>query len=394
MTEIRRSRQHSRAAWWNDKRARALMWQILVVALLLLGLWAVIHNLLANLDRLGLPLNFDFLTAPAGFAVSFTLIPISLESPIWRLILTGALNTLLASAVSIILATVLGLVVGMGRLSSNILVSCLATAFVETVRNVPVLVQLLFWYVAIIQLLPVVRNSVSFLNVLFLNNRGLNIPKPMPVDHFNIVLGALLIGIFVALGMARWARRRQEATGLQFPRMWAGLGVAIGLPLIVILFLGSPVTWDIPNLQGFNFEGGLAVRPELTSLILGMSVYTAAFVAEIVRGGIHAISHGQTEAAFALGLRPGLTLRLVIIPQTLRIIIPPLTSEYLNNVKNTTLAAAIAYPDLFSIVSTSLNQTGRAVENISIMMGFFLALSLLISLTMNSYNRRISLVGR
>jgi general L-amino acid transport system permease protein len=381
-------------AWWRDERKRGLIWQIVVIAILCLGVWFIIQNMIENLRRLGIPLGFDFLDAPAGFAISFSVIPTDLNSSIGRVIVAGMLNTLVASAISIVFATILGLFIGICRLSRNILVSGLATAYVETLRNVPLLVQLLFWYVAILQLFPNVRQAISIFDLMFMSNRGVNIPRPIPAEDFGMAVGALVVGIVLAIGIAQWARRRQMATGQQFPRFWVGLGLIVGLPLIVSIVLGNPLSWDVPELKGFNYQGGLVVQPELTALVLGMSAYTASFIAEIVRGGILAVSHGQTEAAYALGLKPGTTLRLVIIPQSLRIIVPPMTSQYLNVVKNTTLAGAIAYPDLFSVIGTSLNQTGRPVENIAIMMVFFLVISILISLFMNWYNRRIALVER
>jgi general L-amino acid transport system permease protein len=381
-------------AWWRDERKRGLLWQIVVVAILGLCLWYVIQNMIDNLRTLGVTLGLDFLNAPAGFAISFSLIPTNLNSSIGRLIVAGMLNTLLASAICIVFATIIGLIVGICRLSRNYLISRLATAYVEALRNVPLLVQLLLWYVAILQLFPNVRQAISVLDLMFLSNRGVNIPRPVPEDDFGIVMIALLVAIAVAVGIAHWARRRQVATGQQFPSGWVGWGIIIGLPLIASLVLGTPVTWEVPELKGFNFQGGMVLQPELTAVIIGISAYTASFIAEIVRGGILAVSHGQTEAAYALGFRPGTTLRLVIIPQSLRIIVPPMTSQYLNVVKNTTLVSAIAYPDLYSIIGTSLNQTGRPVENIAIMMAFFLVISILISLFMNWYNKRIALIER
>ncbi len=381
-------------AWWRDERKRGLIWQIVVVAVLCLGVWFVIQNMAANLRAMGVPLGFGFLDAPAGFAISSSLIRTDLNSSIGRLLVAGMLNTLLASAIAIVLATIIGVIIGVCRLSRNYLVSRLATAYVEALRNVPLLVQLLFWYAATIQLFPSVRKAISVFDLMFLTQRGVYVPRPIAEDDLGVVLVTLLIGIGIALGIGRWARKRQEATGQQFPKVRVGLAIVVGLPLLASLLLGAPVTWEVPELKGFNFQGGMVMLPELTALVLGMSTYTAAFIAEIVRGGILAVSHGQTEAAYALGLRPGSTLRLVIIPQSLRIIVPPMTSQYLNVVKNTTLAGAIAYPDLFSIIGTSLNQTGRPVENIAIMMVFFLIISILISLFMNWYNKRIALVER
>ena len=389
-----RTSRSASVAWWRDERKRGIFWQVVVVAILCAAVWYIIQNMIDNLRTLGVTLGLDFLNAPAGFAISFSLIPTDLNSSIGRLIVAGMLNTLLASAICIVFATIIGLIVGICRLSKNYLISRLATAYVEALRNVPLLVQLLLWYVAILQLFPNVRQAVNVLDLMFLSNRGVNMPRPIAEDGFGIVLIALVIGIAAAVGISRWARRRQMATGQQFPKGLVGLAIIVGLPLVVSMALGNPVTWEIPELKGFNFQGGLVLQPELTALVLGISAYTASFIAEIIRGGILAVSHGQTEAAFALGLRPGKTLRLVVIPQSLRIIVPPMTSQYLNVVKNTTLVSMIAYPDLYSIIGTSLNQTGRPVENIAIMMAFFLTISILISLFMNWYNKRIALVER
>ena len=384
----------TRVAWWRDERKRAIIWQLVVIALLLLAIAFIINNMIINLRTLGVPLGFDFLDSTAGFAVSFSLIPVDLNSDIGRLILTGMLNTLLAAAIGIVFSTILGFLIGVMRLSRNYLVSRIATVYVETLRNVPLLVQLLFWYVAISKLFPNVRQAINIGDLFFLSNRGIYSPRPVAGEDFGIVLIALLIGIACAVGITRWARRRQMATGQQFHSFWVGLGVIILLPLLVGLALGSPITWEMPELKGFNFQGGLVLQPELAALTLGLSTYTASFIAEIVRGGIMAISHGQTEASLALGLKQSWTLRLVIVPQALRVIIPPLTSQYLNVAKNSTLAGIIGYPDLYSIIGTAQNQTGRAVENVAILMVFFLSLSLIISLFMNWYNRRIALVER
>ncbi len=381
-------------AWWRDERKRAILWQILVIAVLLVIVAFIVLNMIVNLRTLGIPLGFDFLNATGGFAISFSLISVDLDSTIGRLIMTGMLNTLLVSAIGIVLATILGLLVGVMRLSRNFLVSRIATVYVETLRNIPLLVQLLFWYVAISKLFPNVRQAINFWDMIFLSNRGIYSPRPVAEADFGIVLIALLVAVVGAIGLRRWAKRRQEATGQQFPSILAGLGLIILLPTLVGLALGSPVSWEIPELKGFNFQGGMVLQPELAALVLGLTTYTAAFISEIVRGGILAISHGQTEAALALGLKSRWNLRLVIIPQALRIIIPPMTSQYLNIAKNSTLAGIIGYPDLYSIIGTAQNQTGRAVENVTILMAFFLALSLLISLVMNWYNKRIALVER
>jgi general L-amino acid transport system permease protein len=381
-------------AWWRDERKRAIIWQLVVVALLLLAIAFIVNNMIVNLRTLGIPLGFDFLDSTAGFAVSFSLIPVNLDSQIGRLILAGMLNTLLASAIGIVLATLLGFMIGVMRLSHNFLISRIATVYVETLRNIPLLVQLLFWYVAISKLFPGVRQAIDVGGLMFLSNRGIYAPRPVAGDGFGIVLIALVVGIVAAVAIRRWAKQRQIATGQQFPSISVGLAIIILLPIIVSLALGNPLTWELPELKGFNFQGGVVLQPELAALVLGLSTYAAAFIGEIVRGGIMAVSHGQTEASFALGLKSTWTLRLVIIPQALRVIIPPLTSQYLNIAKNSTLAGIIGYPDLYSIIGTSQNQTGRAVESVAILMVFFLSLSLLISLFMNWYNKRIALVER
>ena len=388
------STQTTSIAWWRDERKRAIIWQLLVVAALAAVLAFIVINMITNLQRLGVPLGFDFLSAPAGFAISFSVIPTDLESHIGRLIFAGILNTLVASAISIVLSTVLGFLIGVMRLSKNYLISRLAAVYIEVVRNVPVLVHLLFWYVAIVKLFPNVRQSINMGDTVFLSNRGIYAPRPVAQDDFWAFVIALLVGIGIAVLLKRWATKRQAETGQLFPAVSVGIAIVVALPLLVALALGSPVTWEVPELKGFNFQGGMVIQPELTTLVVGLSVCTAAYIAEIVRGGIIAVSHGQTEASYALGLKSSWTLRLVVVPQALRVIVPPLTSQYLHIAKNTTLAGAVGYPDIFSIVGTSLNQTGRAVENIAILMVFFLTLSLLISLVMNWYNKRIALVER
>ncbi len=391
---IGRGETGSAIAWWRDERKRAILWQVLVLVLVALGITFIVGNLIDNLRTLGIPLGLDFLDAPAGFAVSFSLFPTNLESKIGELILAGMLNTLLAAAIGIVLATIWGFILGVMRLSRNFLVSRLATVYIEAIRNVPLLVQLLFWYAGIVKLFPNVRQAINLQDLVFLSNRGIYAPRPLPQENFELVLGAFLVGIGAAIWIARWARKRQEATGQQFPVIRAGIGIIVGLPLLASLLAGSPVAWEAPTLQGFNFQGGIVLQPELAALVIGLTTYTSAFIAEVVRGGILAVSHGQTEAALALGLKNSWTLRLVVVPQALRVIVPPLTSQYLNIAKNSTLAGVIGYPDLYSIIGTAQNQTGRAVESVAILMLFFLMLSLLISMFMNWYNKRIALVER
>lgn len=385
----------SRFAFWNDVRIRGVILQIVVLVVLIGFVAFIVHNTATNLARLGVASGFGFLDSVAGFDISITLIDYSLTSNNARVFLVGLLNTLLVSACGIVLATLVGFVVGVLRLSSNWVIARLATVYVETLRNVPLLLQIVFWYFGVLATLPSVRQSLSIGDIFYLNNRGLAVPGPIPEAGFSLVPIALLVAIVAVIAIYRWARRRQEATGQQFPAIRVGLALVIGLPLIAAALTGFPLSWDYPQLQGFNFIGGVRVLPEFVALLLALSLYTAAFIAEIVRSGIQSVSHGQTEAALALGLRPGTTTRLIIIPQALRVIVPPLTSQYLNLTKNSSLAVVIGYPDLVSVFSgTVLNQTGQAVEVIAITMAVYMTISLVISLFMNWYNRRVRLVER
>ena len=386
--------QPPKVAVWNDPNARAIIFQAVVLILVVAFGYYIFNNTLENMESRGIASGFDFLESTAGFGIIMHLIPYSEESSYGRAFLVGLLNTLVLSAIGIVLATIIGFIVGVARLSNNWLVSRIAAVYIEVVRNVPLLLQIFFWYFAVLRAVPSPRNSIEFLGT-YLNNRGLYSPAPVPEEGFSGVVIAVLLGLAIIVGLARWARKRQDATGDQFPVFWSSVGILVGLPLLAAIVTGFPLTWDHPELQGFNFVGGMVIIPEFVALLLALAIYTAAFIAEIVRAGILAVSHGQTEAAHALGLRTGPTLRLVIIPQALRVIIPPLTSQYLNLTKNSSLAAAIAYPELVSIFAgTVLNQTGQAVEVLAITMAVYLTLSLSISLIMNWYNKRIALVER
>ncbi len=388
------SRQESSVVWWRDERKRGLAAQILVAVSIVGFAWFLGHNMVENQNRLGVPLSLSFLTDPAGFQLSFATLHVDLNSPIHRILLVGALNTLFASAIAAVIATAVGLLIGIMRLSTNWLIARLAGVYIETIRNVPLLLQLVFWYSGVLVALPKPKDSLTLWDVVFLNVKGLFTPRPIPEPDFWIVAGALAVGIAGAVVVARWAKKRQMQTGAQFPVFWAGFGLVVGLPLVASLILGNPVTWEYPERGAFNFTGGLSFQPEVIALVIGLSLNSASFIAEIVRAGIMAVSHGQTEAAYALGLRPNTTLRLVIIPQALRVMIPPMISQYLNVVKNSTLAGFIGYPDLFSTIGTSQNQTGRAVECVTILMLFYLMVSLIISVVMNWYNKRVALVER
>ncbi len=383
------------AAIWNDPRYRALFFQALVLAAVI-GLGAyLVNNTLDNMERRGIASGFSFLDKTAGFDIQMHLIDYSEESSYGRAFVVALLNTLLVSAIGVVLATILGFIIGIARLSSNWLIAKLAAAYIEILRNIPLLLQIFFWYFAVLRALPAPRNSMSVADAFFLNLRGLFVPRPVFEPGFAAIPIAFVVAVAAVVVLARWARRRRDATGQQFHTVYASMAILIGLPLLAGALVGFPLRWEHPVLEGFNFRGGMALIPEFVALLIALSTYTAAFIAEIVRAGILAVSHGQTEAASALGLRPGPTLRLVVIPQALRVIIPPLTSQYLNLTKNSSLAAAIAYPDIVLVFAgTVLMQTGQAIEIIAITMACYLTLSLLISAFMNWYNKKMALVER
>jgi general L-amino acid transport system permease protein len=381
--------------FWNNPQTRAIAFQVIaLVVTVAFGLY-IFENTQANLRRLGIASGFGFLSSSSGFDIIQSLIPYSPTSSYGRVFWVALLNTLLVSALGVVLATLLGFVIGVARLSKNWLISRLALVYIETFRNIPLLLQIFFWYFAVLRAMPSPRQSLSLGDAVFVNIRGLYVPAPQFLDGFVWVVVAFGIAAVAAWLVARWARLRQMATGRQFPTLSVSLALLLGLPLLTFWLAGSPLEWQVPELRGFNFQGGWVVIPEMASLLLALTIYTAAFIAEIVRAGIQAVSHGQTEASFSLGLNPGMTLRLIILPQALRVIIPPLTNQYLNLTKNSSLAAAIGYPDMVSaFAGTVLNQTGQAIECIAITMTVYLTVSLLISLAMNWYNRRVALVER
>jgi general L-amino acid transport system permease protein len=380
---------------WSSPRVRSIVIQAALAAVLVAFVAFIADNTIANLRRLHVNSGFRFLWQPAGFAINQALIPYSEASSYFTAFVVSLLNTLVLSAAGIVAATIIGFVIGIALLSSNWLISRLATVYVETLRNIPLLLQIFFWYFAILRPLPGPRQSVSLLwGAGLLNNRGLYLPEPM-VEHGFGALIALAVGIAATLVLARRARRRQAATG-QRPSLWLpACLLLLGLPAATALLTGFSLHWDRPRLVGFNLQGGLAVIPEFVAMLLALSLYIAAFIAEIVRAGILAVAPGQVEAARALGLRRGQVYRLVIVPQALRVIVPPLTNQYVNLVKASSLAAAIAYPDLMLIFAgTVLNQTGQALEVMTITMAVYLTISLAVSLLMNLYNRRVALVER
>ena len=380
---------------WRNPRIRALVLQALVLALVVAGFAYIVNNTLHNLGQRGISTGFGFLSTEAGFGIIQTLVPYDETSSFGRTFVVGLLNTLLVSALGIGIATLLGFAIGVARLSSNWLVARMAAVYIEVFRNIPLLLQIFFWYFAVLRTLPAPRQSLALGDSVFLNIRGLYLPSLVPQPGAWLVLAGLGLAFVVVIMIAHWARQRREATGRSFHTVNVSLLFLIGLPLIAFFAAGRPLAWELPELRGFNFRGGLILIPELMALVVALSIYTAAFIAEIVRAGILSVSRGQTEAAYALGLWPRLTLRLVIIPQAMRVIIPPLTSQYLNLTKNSSLATAIGYPDLVSVFAgTTLNQTGQAVEVIAMTMAVYLTISLAISLFMNWYNSRNALVER
>jgi general L-amino acid transport system permease protein len=394
---LKHSRKRSTTSrWsWTNPHTRAAVYQIAAVAGVVLIVAFFVMTARANLERQHIASGFGFLQHTAGFGVIQSLIPYTEEASYGRVFLVGLFNTLLVAAVGTVIAVMLGFVIGVARLSSNWLIAKLAAVYVETLRNIPLLLQLFFWYFAILRPLPGPRESLNLLPGVFLNNRGIVVPRLELTTTFVVFLVGIVVAVVGSVVVRRWATRRQMATGKIFPSGWAALGLILGLPILISVILGSPIRLDQAALGTFDFVGGWRLLPEFVALTFGLSVYTAAFIAEIVRSGIQSVSKGQTEAAHALGLNNGQTLRLVTIPQALRVIIPPLTSQILNLTKNSSLAVAIAYPDLVSVFAgTVLNQTGQAIEVIAITMGVYLVISLATSYAMNLYNARVAIVER
>ena len=386
----------ARVAFYNDPKIRSIAYQVALCAIVGFLVFAAVRNAVDNLERAHIASGFGFWNNTAGFDISQTLIRFdSATSSYGRAFWVGLLNTLLVAGLGIVFATILGFTIGIARLSTNWLVARTAAGYVETIRNIPLLLQLLFWYNAVLKALPAIRESLVIPGGIYLNNRGLFLPLPIFKSGFGFVLAALAVGAMGAIAFYVWARKRQEQTGRQAPVFSVALALVIGLPLLVLALAGFPLGFEYPAAGRFNINGGIEVLPEFAAMLFGLSIYTAAFIAEVVRAGIAAVSRGQTEAAYSLGLTPGPTLRLIVVPQAMRVIIPPLTSQYLNLTKNSTLAVAIGYPDLVQVFTgTVLNNTGQAVEVVAITMAVYLTISLATSLLMNVYNSRIALVER
>jgi general L-amino acid transport system permease protein len=384
----------SKTTFWYDPKFRAVLYQIgVLVTVGLLGYY-LITNTVTNLEKQSIATGFGFLEKQSSFEIGESLISYSAADTYFRALLVGALNTLLVALIGIILTIILGTFLGIARLSTNWLVSKLASIYIEVFQDIPILLQLFFWYALFYEILPQPRQALELFDGVFLCNRGLIFGIPVSDPAYRYMAVAVLIGCGGIYLLRRWARKRQDETGQAFPVFRVSLGILVGLPLITWWIAGAPTAMDVPVLKGFNFKGGITVSPEFTALLLGLVLYTAAFVAEVVRAGIQSVSKGQTEAAVSIGLRPGQVLNLVILPQALRVIIPPLTSQMLNLTKNSSLAVAIGYPDFVSVSGTTINQTGQAIEGVAMIMMIYLIFSLTTSAFMNWYNKKMKLVER
>ena len=379
------------ARLWGHQETRAVIIQIVTVAVVFASLALVLRNVVLNLEAIGKEFSFGFLSAPAAYDITFSPF-IDYTSRDTHLVAAtvGILNTLLVAVCGVVAATLLGVTMGILRLSRNWLVNRIVYAFLEFTRNVPVLLHILLVHGIVVTTLPAPRTAIDVGEAMFISNRGLYVPSPVLEAGSGIVIAVLVVSIVVAAAFRRWARRVQADTGKIYPVFWICTGIVVGATAIAFLAMGAPLSWDVPALKGFNFQGGMALKPEFLALWLALTYYTSCFIAEIVRAGILAVSHGQTEAAYALGLRPNRNLQLVVLPQALRIIVPPLVSQYLNLTKNSSLAIAIGYMDITATIGgISLMQTGKEMETMIIVMGVYLIISLLISFLMNWFNRSI-----
>lgn len=383
----------ARSLLYNPK-FRSYSFQIVALISFILFVVVIGNNVATNLARSNTASGFDFLNGRSGFDIGDSLIEYSSNSTYGRAIVVGFLNTILVAVLGIITATIIGFIVGLGRLSKNWLIAKICTVYVEIFRNIPPLLVIFFWYSGVLRALPGVREAWQLPFDIFLSNRGLTFPKPIWGEGAWAIAAAFLVAIIASIVVANMATKRQMQTGQRAPVLWINLGLLIGLPLLTFFALGRPLSFDIPVAGRFNLAGGANVLPEFFALYLALSFYTAAFIAEIIRSGIKGVPHGQTEAATALGIAPRQTTRFVVVPQAMRIIIPPLTSQYLNLTKNSSLGVAIGYPELVSTGGTTMNQTGQAVEVVAIWMIVYLTISLATSIFMNWFNARMALVER
>lgn len=389
------ARKPGRSSFLTDQRSRSIFFQALILGIVGVFFVFIISNTVHNLEKRGIATGFDFLNTVAGYDISISpFIDYVATDTHGTVFLVGIQNTLMVAVLGIIAATVLGIVLGVLRLSNNWLISRVVYVYIELTRNIPLLLQILFWY-GIFLGLPKVKKSIVLFDTFYLNQRGFFAPDPLFQDGFSLVIWAFVIGLVGSIFYSRMAKKKQALTGKISPVFTVNASLILGLPLLAFVVTGFPVEFDYPILKGFNFKGGMVIKPEFTALWFALSVYTAGFIAEVVRAGIQSVSHGQTEAALSLGLKQSWTMKMIVLPQALRVIVPPLTSQFLNLTKNSSLAVAIGYPDLVqSFGGVTLNQTGQAIEVIAMTMLVYLTISLLISSFMNWYNSRIKLSER
>ncbi len=371
-----------------NKNVQGVFYQAITLSLVILGIYYIVQNTAQNMVARGLASGFNFLGVESQFDIQMSLIEYSPTSTYFDAFIVGLLNTLLVAGIGILFATIIGFAFGIMRLSSNWLVAKIAESYIEIIRNIPLLLQIFFWYFAVLRALPKPKQSIEFMDSIFLNNRGLFVPDPNVGEGSSILFYLFWLSVIISIGIFVWAKKRQNKTGKTFPAFFTSMALILGTFSVTLAALGFPISFEYPELKGFNFKGGMKLIPELVALTFALAMYTAAFIAEVVRAGIQSVSKGQTEAARSVGLKEGLVLRLIIIPQALRVIVPPLTNQYLNLTKNSSLAAAIAYPDLVLVFAgTALMQTGQAIEIIGMVMGVYLFLSLFTSVVMNLFNR-------
>jgi general L-amino acid transport system permease protein len=381
-------------AFYNNPKYRGWIYQTFLMLFLIGFFYSIVANTLDNMSAQGIKSGFSFLNTSAGFDVLMSLIAFETTDSYLNVFAIGILNTILVSIIGIIFATILGFAFGIAYFSKNFLIRKISIIYVEIFRNIPVILQVIFWY-SVFNGLPIARESFNFGDSIFLNVTGLYLPKLIGSDGSGIVYGAIIVAIIASIIIKRWAKKRQDLTGEQFPVLWASLGLIFGLPLLMLLVTGVPFYFDYPSLQGFNFQGGITIIPELISLAVALSIYTGAFIAEAVRAGIQSVPHGQTEAARSVGLKESKIMSLIIVPQSMRVITPMLNSEYQSLVKNTTVATAIGYPELFTVFAGSaLNQVGQAVEIMFMTLAIYFALNMVISLIMNNLNKLTEISSR
>ena len=379
----------------RNQKVRGILFQLLTVAGLVAFLWYIGVNTVHNIEQRGIRTGFDFLNTTAGFAINESPIPYSETSTYWTVFEVGVLNTLIVSFWAIVLSTILGLIIGVARLSKNWLIAKLASAYIDTFRNIPILLQILFWYNVVLATLPSPRQSIEFFNAVFLNNRGFIIPRPIFGESGWYILAGVITAILIDYFINRWLNKRQEETGQEFFFLPWGILILLVVPYLFYLFAPNTIQWDIPHLKGFNFRGGKVFSPEFLALAFALTIYTATFIAEAIRSGIEAVKKGQKEAAASIGLSPYQSLKLVILPQAIRIAIPPTINQYLNVVKNSSLATAIGYPEVVTVFAgTALNQVGQAIEMISMTMAVYLVISLIVSAILNIINHKMKIKER